>query len=355
VNPQLSRYLDLMRVVCAVVVVFSHLGHGHLIGGLLWPFTYIGNEAVMAFFVLSGFVIAFVSHEREHQLADYAAARLARLYSVILPALLLTLVLDAAGHAIHAGSYASARVDNKGGLLAGYGLSLLMLNQSWDLNQHFGSDGAYWSIPYEFWYYFIFGAATLLRGWQRWAYALLGAALAGPKILMLMPVWLLGVGLYHGLRRRPPPVLSVLAVLGSAVLLLAMLWKDCRTAGTGSLLGLQADSLPWQYLFALGVALHIYGMGWCARGLAGVFTFIQRPLTALAGSTLALYLFHLPVVSFINAIATAHGRSVFTSAALLITPFAVALTFGRWCERQKSPLRRWLLKRMGAAARQPPA
>jgi peptidoglycan/LPS O-acetylase OafA/YrhL len=268
--------------------------------------------------------------------------------------MLLTLVLDWAGHAIHAGSYASARVDNPGSLLEGYGLSLLMLNQSWNLNQHFGSDGAYWSIPYEFWYYFIFGAATLMRGWQRVALVVLGAALAGPKILTLLPVWLLGVGLYHGLRRPPPPMLSVLAVLGSSLLLIAMLWKDCSTAGTGMLLGLHPDTLPWQYLFAIGVALHIYGMGWCARGLAGAFTLIERPLTALAGSTLALYLFHLPIVSFINAIATAYGRSMFTSAALLVAPFAVALTFGRWCERLKSPLRRWLLALMGKAVARPP-
>jgi peptidoglycan/LPS O-acetylase OafA/YrhL len=60
VNAQLSRYLDLMRVVCAAVVVLSHLGHGHLVGGILWPFTYLGNEAVMAVFVLSGFVIGYV-------------------------------------------------------------------------------------------------------------------------------------------------------------------------------------------------------------------------------------------------------------------------------------------------------
>jgi hypothetical protein len=33
----------------------------------------------------------------------------------------------------------------------------------------------------------------------------------------------------------------------------------------------------------------------------------------------------------------------------------VALTFGRWCERQKGPLRRWLLQRMGKAASRPPA
>jgi peptidoglycan/LPS O-acetylase OafA/YrhL len=63
-----------------------------MVGGILWPFTYMGSEAVMAFFVLSGFVIAYVADQRETTLQAFAAARLARLYSVIIPAMLLTRV-----------------------------------------------------------------------------------------------------------------------------------------------------------------------------------------------------------------------------------------------------------------------
>ena len=40
----------------------------------------LGNDAVMVFFVLSGFVIAYVADKKEKTLRDRALSRLARLY-----------------------------------------------------------------------------------------------------------------------------------------------------------------------------------------------------------------------------------------------------------------------------------
>lgn len=343
-NPQLSAYLDLMRIVCATAVVLSHLGNGHLVGGYLWPFTAVGNEAVMAFFVLSGFVIAFVTDQREHSVLTYAAARLARLYSVILPAMLLTLGLDAIGQTINAQSYTNSHAIASGNSVAGYALSAIMLSQSWELNQHFGSNGAYWSIPFEFWYYFIFGAFMLLQGWARWLFSVLGAALAGPNILVLLPVWLMGVAVYHLLQRHKPGHVALVAALGSLVLLAGMLWTDVTSFGKSTFWGLTPDSRPWQYVVGLCFAVHIYGATELAKWLAKPFVWFARPLALLSGSTLALYLFHLPIIGLVNAVAAVQGRSVYTRAAMIVLPFAVALTLGYWCELQKKPLRALLLK-----------
>ena len=342
-NKQHSAYLDLMRVICAVLVVLSHLGHGHLVGGVLWPFTYFGNEAVMAFFVLSGFVIAYVTDQREKSLSVYAAARLARLYSVILPAMALTAVLDAIGLSINAESYANAHVMSDGGALPGYILSAVMLNKSWGLSHHFGSDGAYWSIPYEFWYYFIFGAFSLLTGWRRVVYACVGLAIAGPDILVMFPVWLMGVGAYYLLKRRQPGYFWLAAALCGLVMLAAMLWTDFSSLGKGRFLGMLPNSLSWQYLIGLCVAVHIYGVAHGVQWFSRFFETIKRPLAWSAGSTLALYLFHLPVIAFIHAMTANAGHTLQTTAALVVAPFAVALTVGHWCERQKKPLREWLL------------
>ena len=343
-NRQLSAYLDLMRVVCAVLVVLSHLGHGHLVGGYLWPFTAMGNEAVMAFFVLSGFVIAFVTDQREQTVAVYASARLARLYSVIIPTMLLTLVLDTVGQSINAETYTRSHATSSGGPVAGYVLSATMLNQSWGLNQHFGSNGAYWSIPFEFWYYFMFGAVMLLKGWARVVFAALGAALAGPNILLLLPVWLLGVATYQVLQRRQPGRLGLVASLGSLALLASMLWTDATSFGKSTFLGMAPDSLPWKYVVGLCFAVHIYGATELARWLTKPLTLFARPLALFSGSTLALYLFHLPIIGLVNAVAAAQGRSVYTTTAMIVLPFAVALTLGYWCELQKKPLRALLLK-----------
>jgi peptidoglycan/LPS O-acetylase OafA/YrhL len=56
----------------------------------------LGLDAVMVFFVLSGFVIAYTS-ERESTATIFVASRIARLWSVLLPALLITAVADAIG------------------------------------------------------------------------------------------------------------------------------------------------------------------------------------------------------------------------------------------------------------------
>lgn len=347
---QLSAYLDLMRVICAVLVVLSHLGHGHLVGGYLWPFTAVGSEAVMAFFVLSGFVIALVTDKREQTVAVYAAARLARLYSVIIPAMLLTLVLDAAGHRIDAESYTVSHTSPSISPVAEYVLSATMLNQSWNIKQHFGSNGAYWSIPFEFWYYFIFGAVMLLKGWPRVIFTAVGVVLAGSKILALLPVWLLGVAAYHLLQRREPGRVGLMASLGSLILLALMLWTDVTSLGKATFLGITPNSLPWQYLVGLCFAIHIYGATDIARWLTKPFVLFAKPLALFSGSTLALYLFHLPIIGVVNAVAAAMGRSVYTTVAMIVLPFVVALTLGYWCELQKKPLRALLLKLWYAAS-----
>ena len=99
-----SVYLDLVRVIACLIVFGHHMslnfgcyeptGNGCKARGWLIPF-HAGHSAVVIFFVLSGYVITYVASERETTLRDYALSRCARIYSVAVPALLLTIVLDA--------------------------------------------------------------------------------------------------------------------------------------------------------------------------------------------------------------------------------------------------------------------
>jgi peptidoglycan/LPS O-acetylase OafA/YrhL len=343
-TPHFSAYLDLVRIACAVLVVLSHLGHGHLVGAFLWPFTSMGNEAVMAFFVLSGFIIAYVTDAREKTLQDYALARLARLYSVILPAMALTLFLDTVGTSVNAASYVRSKAFSEGSPLVAYGLSGLMLNQSWAINEHFGSNGAYWSIAYEFWYYAIFGACIFFSGVSRLVFMLLAALIAGPRILALMPVWLLGVALYRSRNIPRPDWVSALTACGGLLVLFGMLWVEYASGGKAGFLGIAPNSLGWQYLFGCCIAAHLFGVSRYTHLLHRFFTLVKRPMKWAADSTLALYLFHLPVVAAIHAVMGQTGRSVIGVAALIVLPFALALSLGYWCEKQKRPLRMVLLK-----------
>ena len=94
-----SIYLDIIRFLAALVVLASHIGYYRFTqGNMQWIRDLnLGSDAVVLFFVLSGFVIAYTTFARNRGAAVYAEARLARLYSVIIPALVFTFVIDTLG------------------------------------------------------------------------------------------------------------------------------------------------------------------------------------------------------------------------------------------------------------------
>ncbi|HTC84425.1 MAG TPA: acyltransferase family protein, partial [Rhizomicrobium sp.] len=94
---ELSVYLDILRVLAAAAVFLSHLSWLEISGGFLWQLQPYGHPAVIVFFVLSGYLIQYSVAARENRLADYAVARLGRLYSVVIPALILTYIFDRIG------------------------------------------------------------------------------------------------------------------------------------------------------------------------------------------------------------------------------------------------------------------
>src|SRR5207245_5659859 len=130
----LSLYLDALRFGAALAVFVSHYSTGRISGGLFWRFDG-GRTAVLVFFVLSGFVIAWVSDTRERTLEEYGLSRVARLYSVIIPAFIVTVVLDYIAMAIDPHLYEANELMNRGPLnvFLGYVLSLVFLGQSWTL------------------------------------------------------------------------------------------------------------------------------------------------------------------------------------------------------------------------------
>ena len=203
--PSLSLYLNGMRFVAALLVFLYHAGFW---SNLTVPvFGHLGQEAVIVFFVLSGFVIAYSAERRHPNATGYLVARFARLWSVVLPALLLTFVCDLVGQALDTAAYGDLQP------LAFWKWPLvllansLFLNDVWYLDISPGTDGAFWSLSYEFWYYMLFCAAFYFRGLRRFILIAVAAGIAGPVILLAFPVWLVGVVLItpsNDIRRRLP-------------------------------------------------------------------------------------------------------------------------------------------------------
>src|SRR3954469_1403690 len=189
----LSVYLDLIRFGAALVVVLSH---AWLILFPAVPLHWPGPGAVIVFFVLSGFVIAYVTDGHDRTLTDYALNRLSRLWSVSIPALCFGLALFPF---VQHSAFGPVPADSSP--VAGSTVNALFMGEVWFSSVAPPLNGPFWSLNYEAWFYAIFGAWTYLPRPMKGPAACVLAALAGPKILVLMPCWLLGVSAYRTLGR----------------------------------------------------------------------------------------------------------------------------------------------------------
>ena len=213
-----SLALDAIRFAAALTVFASHMAWRFFTGAFLWPMEPYGAQAVVVFFVLSGYVIAHVAATSEMEWRPFAAARLARLWSVALPALALTFALDAIGRSVDPARYHALVQYVWTGRLHQALSGAFFLNETWGSQAYVGTALPYWSLGYEAWYYAIFALAWYPRG--AWRLLALAAALAaGPRIMVMAPLWALGFALYHATAGRPPPRALALPLAVAGLLL----------------------------------------------------------------------------------------------------------------------------------------
>lgn len=362
----LSVYLDLLRFLAALSVFILHASFHRFSGGLpgLWHLAVLGNDAVMLFFVLSGFVIAHAGARDAGQPRAYLAARLARLWSVCLPALLLTALLDGLGMQFAPQAYQFDWYGHDWPVLRLLA-SALFLNELWFFSIQPFSNTPYWSVGYEFWYYMLFGAWVCLAGRRRLLALALLTLLVGPKILWLLPVWLAGVWASRTRRadRLSGPAAAALCVLTLAAYLgyRFSALPELLQAASARLAGPLYGPLGWSrdflanYLVGALVALHFVGARRLLRDGHRVPGLLERPVRWLAGLSFALYLFHNPLLQFFSALSLATGLSHYRGAIVLLAPLLVVALLGHRVERGKAPLKRWLLARgaRGAGRQQP--
>jgi peptidoglycan/LPS O-acetylase OafA/YrhL len=156
---QFSIYLDAIRFCAAMAVFLTHLSLSTTLPvGIAGRF---GHDAVVLFFVLSGYVIAHTVDRRDHDPKSYAINRLARLWSVVLPALLLTVCLDSIGTRIAPDHYHALGTPADFAILPVV-MNALFLNQLWFLNISPWSNTPFWSLGFEFWYYVFYALLDLL-------------------------------------------------------------------------------------------------------------------------------------------------------------------------------------------------
>ena len=164
-------------------VKWDDLNNKNLFDWMAFGASKMGREAVMVFFVLSGYLVGGNAirqfFDGEFRFQKYAVARLTRLYMVLFPALLLTWYCDTLhlkmapefGVNVHLDFFTFLK---NLGFLQGI------------CSPNYGSNGPLWSLAYEFWYYCLLGIA--LSGLARpFGLKTIMAILAAGLTLIIMP------------------------------------------------------------------------------------------------------------------------------------------------------------------------
>ena len=352
-----SVLLDIVRFFAAAVVAITHLSTFVQSKPLLPEES--ANAAVCIFFVLSGFVIRYVTVTRETDAAEYWIDRASRIYSVVAPALALTVLFEGAAFlfnpAVYHGfaqSYVWTQVP--GQLLT----NVTFTSGYWGYGAAPLSNLPFWSLTYECVYYVLYG---LIRYTTRLRWFLVPAILllVGPSIALLFLVWCMGVLLFETYSRlsetrRGPGIAFLAAISGISICLLfrkqiiGLLhgtdvdWRRAQATRFASSTPLgyrlfHGATVPW--LDRLSFSFFSTGTLFCLVLLALIlaldsfFPAISRSVAGairtVADSTFTLYLLHAPFFILAFTIAGGPARTwlggsiAFVAAVLLSVVFAI--------------------------------
>lgn len=323
-TPTASAHLDFIRSIAAWAVMWGHLRafffvdfqdlpHPNVFLKILYFLTGFGHEAVIIFFVLSGFLISssiLKSHlAGKWSWAEYATARASRLYVVLIPGLLLGTLWDQAGIHLSPGSgLYHTPLRSFGDLVVQQELTLrnffgnLFFLQT-IVCHTYGSNGPLWSIANEFWYYGLFPLSlSAALAWHRLrlaaASAMTVAALAicwmlGTPKMIGFGIWLAGFAVFLLWSRIRPLAgalrSATLFLSGAALAITLYLARTMRTTPPASevVIGLAFAAFLFSVL-QLDLRAHPSSL-------------YLRSARLFAGFSYSLYVLHFPFLLFLRA------------------------------------------------------
>jgi peptidoglycan/LPS O-acetylase OafA/YrhL len=350
-NTRASDHLNLIRGLAAFAVLVGHtralfftnyssLSKPSFLLKLLYFLSGLGHEAVLVFFVLSGYFIGIAvlrAATDQWCWSRYLLQRLTRLLVVLVPGLSLCAFWDFSGihllgtNGIYGGNVSSGGVITWAvahRLTWATALGNLVFLQGISVPT-FGSNGPLWSLNYELWYYILFPVLVLAvlflarKPWLTLMYAcctVLIVLLVGRDILIRFPIWLLGAVV----------ALTAPYIRGRQI---------CLACGAG-LLHVSTLWVSRAHIAGKVVADYIVGISF-ATFLLAVLTFrdpshnsgYARKAKLLAGFSYTLYLVHLPFLVFVRALLlpnnerwTPDGRNLI--CGVLLVTFATLYAYG---------------------------
>ncbi len=306
-SPVVVTTLDIVRVSAALYVVLHHLTGER--DESIQIFFKFGQEAVIAFFLLSGFVIHANEKHRAHGFAGYAVRRVTRIYPVLIASMLVSVGI--AGYDGWLSDYFKfsealcnlIALQDRGNLLPGTICSPFMGNTP------------LWSLSYEIVFYLIYPAILPLYlsrpSWTTHAIGILSAVLIIvhlilPSHFFLLPayflIWWTGAMMAEAYMSGKRGLLSIRVPVGYLILT-SSLWSGATAIAALNETPLRFGWYPLLNLRHFSAALLFATVGFGALGasfVAGVRRLPQAKISYvvafLSSISYGVYVFHFPLL-----------------------------------------------------------
>jgi len=298
-----SLTFDILRLIAALFVAFFHCFQIWFSTNnkLFNVFSELAHFAVIIFFVLSGYLIGYTTTNNNRGIKKYMIARFSRLYSVLIPVLIITFVIEKL-----MGFIASSVIINLSREMSilRYIISGLFLNEIWFFSAAPPINSPLWSLSFEFWFYMIFGFWFFRKKNKVLFTVLLIAAIliSGPKILSMFPIWLFGMLAFKlpkpEIKKSKIPLIIITAI--SAIIIL-----------------FKMDALPYEIghkpLFFAGQFLKDWVLGFFIGFVFWLLPLTNKPQKSKVGIkkfrkisdlTYTIYLMHLPFLYLFKSLIT---------------------------------------------------
>lgn len=356
-----SLYLDVLRVIAALTVLLSHYPVSAAQAAITDQINF-GYDAVIVFFVLSGYVISHAVNTKETSPLIYSVNRIARILPVAAVAIALSYLLMVLMGPSNPHYYPDASQLHNALYIAAR--TLFFTNEFWWTDIRPFGNGPYWSLAFEVWCYVLFGIAIFTRG--RWRICCLALVLliTGPKQWLMLPIWLAGVVAFNCrdkfvFSRGTLWALSLLPV----VVFLGVQASNPRD-WSYPLVGMHVEAMlghgldgaanfGWGYLLAALVAIHLFAVRRLCNADAAPIKHGASVIRYLAAYTFSLYIYHYPLLMFWQATLVAErdiyepGLRAVIYAGVLVPVFVL----GYLVERRKVQVRTAIYAVLAAATR----
>ena len=306
IRPPKAKFhrLECLRGAAALYVLLHHISSSylHLQKTIIGTFFRFGQEAVVVFFVLSGFVIAYSMERAEgSDWRGYFLKRLRRIYPIFLFSLLLAWLFPV--------QESTFRNPSLPWWLAGNVLMLQdVASKPGVWVEPFFGNSPLWSLSYEWLYYMLFFPIRRFVRAENRKWVVLALSVGGilmnrvwpnpfGNILALFPVWWTGVEFASSFLKRgkviPREVVTQALVLVVPLLMFAgLVWMEVKMGNHPSMI--VYPLVQFRMLFDVLVLMAVFFL-WQRIHFKG-FDPLFRVFGLVAPISYALYVFHYPLI-----------------------------------------------------------